>query len=211
MTVSIATANYLRNGKISHRWAFHVKCRDRDTGTIVPVNIWNSRFNATLTINGEQRTYIGGQSEFSLDNLRQRSGLYVIQRELTVSDNHPEVTRMVRTLDPRRAECELHIVFMHPGTNKIASIERRFRGFVNGTPIVTAARGGVSKVAIKMVSNTQTLTQTLAGKKSDESQKKRGGDRGRRYGSGAGVPPQWGAKSESNSQSTRSVWGILKQ
>ena len=66
---------------------------------------------------------------------------------------------------------------------------------INSVDFPTSEPGGAPECVLEVVSETRVLTRGLALKKSDESQRTRGGDRFRRYGDISGaVPVYWGEK-----------------
>ena len=71
---------------------------------------------------------------------------------------------------------------------------RVLTGFVDEVDLGTPAAGGTSSCVLGIATSARVLTQALALKKSDETQRLRSGDRFRRWGDVSGaVDVWWGA------------------
>jgi len=116
--------------------------------------------------------------------------------KISLSPISEAVRKAIREYDARLAPVEIHRGLLDLDTrNLIAPPRPRFVGEVNGAPIETPAAGGEGSVSLSVVSHTRALTKTNAAKKSDETQKLRGGDRFRRYSDVAGqIEFWWGEK-----------------
>jgi len=160
----------------------------------VSFGVWNGDDNATIEIGGIDRLYYGAQGHFVVDPIIYSSKLEVRTQNVTLSGISPEAETLVRGYDIKNAYTELHLALLDPQSFTLIDAERQFKGFVNGSPLTTPALGGGgSTIALQLASASRKLTQTLAVKKSDQSQRLRSAsDAFRRYGSiAAAVTTQW--------------------
>jgi hypothetical protein len=161
------------------RWLFRAWPKDRINGEEVDFGIWSGDHDATIA----GSNYIAARGAFVVDPIIYATGLNVRTQTLMLGGNTPETEQLVRGYDPSHARCEVHMALYNPTTLLLIGTQRMFRGQIDGDPVNTPAVNGEATVQINMTSAVRTLTQTLALKKSDESQKQRGGDRGRRWSS----------------------------
>lgn len=90
---------------------------------------------------------------------------------------------MVRGYDTTLAPIRLHAVMFDDTTGALLGSRRYWKGFIDSLTITTAPQdSGSSEIVARCVSSARLGTLTRAGKKSDESQRRRSGDRFRRYG-----------------------------
>lgn len=192
-----ATAAYLasRGGTIAHRLV-QIAARNIATGLVENIALWSGEYDLTVTIAGDLRTYVGAGTLLQTDAITAGPGLAVRVHQLRMAAVAPEVESLVKEYDTRFAPVEMHRAFFHPSTRALVSEPHRvFRGLINSIDFPTEAPGASPTCVIEMVSEARILTRTLALKKSDESQKKRGGDRFRRFGDvSAAVAVFWGEK-----------------
>lgn len=170
-------------GHFAPRWLLYVTSKARDTGASVPFGIWDGDDHQTFVVDGESRLYYGAQSAFSVGQIVYGTGLQVRTVSVSLSGVGAEGEQLVRGYDVRLAPAELHCAVLDPLSGSVADVKRAFVGTVNGASITTPAEGGQTMLELSLTSSLRSLTQTLAIKKSDQSQRLRGGDRGRRYSS----------------------------
>lgn len=99
----------------------------------------------------------------------------------------------------RVARVEMHRAFFDPATwNLVSTPVLMFAGRVDGASVDDAAAGGEGGLSLEAIGSAIDLSKTNPAMESDEQQKRRGGDRFRRWGdSAATVETWWGqAKAE---------------
>lgn len=101
---------------------------------------------------------------------------------------------MVYGANVRVARVELHRAYFDPETwNLVATPVLMFSGRVDGAGVDDAAAGGEGGLSLEAVGSAIDLTKTNPAMESDEQQKRRDGDRFRRYGdSAASIEIWWG-------------------
>lgn len=158
---------------------------DLDTVTIAVVD---GTTGATVS-----RDFVGDGSILSIDRIPLTSDLTVRTVKVTLSPIHETVEDMARGYDIRGARVELHRCLFNPQTGAVIGTALcHFVGKINKAPFSTAATGEESSLPIDVVSHTRKLTRTNPAKKSDETQRRRSGDRLRRYTGTANVKVWWG-------------------
>ncbi len=188
-----------RDGVVS-RWLLWVEARNGQTGATEALGLWTGDDNQTFTIDGQSRSYYGAGGLISLSDLVYEAGTNVRMQTVSLGPLTPEVEMLIRGYEPRLAPAEIHLAIFDPDTMQLLDTERRFKGWVDSAPINTPKLGGNAVCEVTLASSSRAGTQTLALKKSDQSQRLRGGDRFRRYADISGaVPVWWGEKKESTS------------
>ena len=169
-----------------------------DNGTVETIGFWTGEDSLQVVIDGEARTYLGAGRALVPDAIRATTGLVVRSWQVRLSGADGDVEDLVKGYNTRFAPIESHRAYFHPETRALVSEPvRKFRGFINGIEYPRASAGGVQVVTVDAVSETRALTRTLAAKKSDQSQRLRGGDAFRKYGDISGaVPVYWGERYE---------------
>lgn len=172
-----------------------ITARHRSTGNPESIGFWTGVDHEVFRIGGQDRSYIGAGAMLDAPDIEAAPGLEVRRHTITLSALDPGVEQAVRGYDPRHAPVELHRA-EYDGTGALlAAPERIFKGWIDGTPIMTPPIGGTATVALEIVSNSRMLTQYGGGTKSDAVQQQREGDRFRRYGSIAGEAQVfWGSE-----------------
>jgi hypothetical protein len=168
---------------------------------------WNDLDTVTIpVIDGAtgatvSRDFVGDGSILSMDKIPLTSDLTVRTVRVTLSQIHATVQDMARGWDIRGARVEIHRSLFNPQTGAvIGAAACHFVGKVNKAPISTPSVGQEGGITIDVVSQTRDLTRTNPAKKSDETQKRRSGDRGRRYIGTANVKIWWGEKRQRTSE-----------
>ena len=172
-----------------------IEAKNRTTGATEAQGFWNGDDNAEFVISGTTRPYFGAGALLGCDDLVIESGLKVRRFSVWLATAAPEVINAVMAYDVRLARAEVHRVLTDPLTHlPIAEPHRIWKGWVDGNPRVTPAKGlSGGKITLAIASAAMALTRTLSGKYSDEAMRLRGDDRLFRYADVSGkVPIYWG-------------------
>lgn len=170
-----------RSGVIA-RQLLWIVAKNRSTGLDEQFGLWNGEDNEIITIGGQARTYYGAGSSLVIPSILTEIGIQVRTLRVKLSPISPEVGTVLRTYDPRFAPVQVHRALYDLNTRNIVSEPKRvFKGFINKVDLPTPAVDGEAECTLSLVSTARVLTNKLALKKSDESQKLRAGDRIRRY------------------------------
>lgn len=179
-----ATVNALiGDGTLVARRLVWITARERATGNLASVGFWEGVDHATFTIDGSARSYLGAGAILDMQDLVYRAGLMIQPLELRVSPLHPAILLAIREYDARRAPIQIHRALFDATTRAlIAPPHRIIKGFVEDATIPTPPDGGdIGAVTLSLVPATYALTLPLPMYKSDATQRRRGGDRARRY------------------------------
>jgi hypothetical protein len=116
-----------------------------------------------------------------------------------ISDAAGRPMDMVYGNNVRVARVELHRGIFDPATwYLVAAPHIMFAGRVDGAAVNDAAAGGEGGLSLEAISSAIDLTRTNPAMESDEQQRRRDGDRFRRYGDTAGqVQTWWGQAQDS--------------
>ena len=149
-----------------------------------------------MTIDGMSRTYVAAGSLLSIEAFKSDSGLSIRSYDVGLSPINDAVATALRGFDARLAPVEVHRALYYPEDRTLVGAPHRiFKGHLDELTIPEAAPGSEVVASAKIVSVARILTRTVSLKKSDESQRRRGDDRFRRYGDISGVVPVvWGEK-----------------
>jgi hypothetical protein len=179
-----------REDKVCHV-LFWAEARNRSTGQIEPLGLWSGDDAQVFDVDGDLRTY-HGPAMLPLPPIEGGVGLEIRQLVIPVPHLTPEVETLLRQYDPKLARAEIHFAEFSPDTRDLLSLQRVFKGWINQTPINTAAEGGEGGGELILVSAARALTKTLALYRSDADQKKRNSaDRFREYSSTTGLKEVW--------------------
>ena len=171
-----------------------VKARNRATGTEEALGLWTGAEDMGFVIDGDTRTYSGAGAMLSAEPIIYAIGLDVRVQRFKLSGIDETVAQLVRGFDARLAPIEVHRALFDPNSGALIDApELRFRGVVDELPIHTPETGGEAYIDLVAASQSRDLTRTLSLRKSDESQRLRGGDRFRQYADVSGaVTTYWG-------------------
>lgn len=158
-----------------------VEARNRSTGLIETMGLWTGVDHQIFTIGGESRTYYGAGNVLDVPDIPSRMGVAIQTLTISVAFASPEVEMLLRGYDPRLCRAEIHRAEFDADEKLIATPERLFKGWINGAPSVTPAIGGAATASLELVSNARMLTRRGSATKSDQYQRRRSGDRFRRY------------------------------
>lgn len=159
---------------ISIRILFWIAGRNRSTGEIETIGIWNGLDTKQFAVNGQTRTYIGGGGFITMGDLKQEQGLNIQKLVANANPISPEFQDALREYNPRMARVEVHLAVADPETNNlVADPYRIFKGWIDTVSIKTPEKNDVGTATINMVSNARILTRKAAIKRSDENQRAR--------------------------------------
>lgn len=184
----------MARGGMYARVLLWVEAKNATTGAPEPQGIWNGEYDTTFVIGGVSRPYVGGGGLLSVEPLTFRVGLDTQFQRVTLSPLGPDVASLIRGLDVRLAPVEIHqAVYSVESGSLLGEPKRWFKGYLDSVQVSTPQVGGQAAVDLTLASQTRDLTRTLPIFKSDEGQKRRGGDRFRRYADVSGqVAVFWG-------------------
>lgn len=122
------------------------------------------------------RTFLGVGSALKVGAIPLTADIMVRTVEIELPAIDSVVAELVRGHDIRSAPLQIYRAYLDPDTRaQLAAAKPRFVGYVDGSPIVTPAAGGVGRVRIKCVSTTRELTRANPDVRSHESQLARTG------------------------------------
>lgn len=188
--------NFLSSGRpIMLRNFVWFDTRDMVTNAIESFGYWSGHMHRNFVVNSQSRLYYGALGQLDTPAVVQQSGTNIQTYQIGMSIPS-EVENMVRGQNMYSAPIEVHTGLFDPDTNSLVELASRFVGYVDDLDINTGPVNGVSSVTLTLVSKARNGTLTSNGKKSHESQKRRGGDTIRRWSSvGRVAADPWGAKS----------------
>lgn len=171
-----------------------------DIGEDVLVNIVNGETGAV-----ENYTFYGDNAPIKkMDPIPLKIGLDVDTTQVVLNHLHPVVQLLTRGHDIRNAKVQIHRGYLDPLSILLAANPRcRRLGQINTNPTRIPAVGGEGESTLRVVSHTRELTKVNTAKRSDETQRLRGGDRFRRYSGVAGkIEIFWGENKASEESSS---------
>lgn len=179
---------------VNARSLLWVSARNRTTGAVETIGLWNGDDDRIFVIGGVSRLYYRAMGVMAVAPIVSKAGLEVRNQRVTLSHLSPPVLQLMRGYDARLAPVEIHRALFGIHDNLLMEEPQRvFKGTVDKAPIPTPAKGGNAVIEMSLINATGILTRGLALKKSNESQKRRMDDRGRRYADVAGViETAWG-------------------
>lgn len=192
---SPATSAYLSSRTGYHAAALlWVSARNRTTNALETLGLWTGAEDLAFVIDGETRGYVGAGAMLSIDPIIYSVGLEVRMQRMRLSSIDAAVEQLVRGYDARLAPIEMHVArFDLSNGALIDTPELKLRGTVDEMPIHTPEQGGDGYIDMAIATQSRSLTRTLTVRKSDESQKLRGGDQFRKYADVSGkVTTYWG-------------------
>lgn len=196
-TFSAPELTYLQNRSgYKAKLLMWVRPRDPATNLRVTMGFWTGEQDATFTIDGSPRVYVGGGRLVGLDAVVMQAGLTVRMQRVTMQPLFAEVAQLLRVYNAWRAPVEIHRALFNTETDVlIAAPHRVWRGVLDAAPIATPEVGGDAASDLTLASATEALTRGLTLTSSDATQSLRGGDRFMRYADVTGqVDVFWGSK-----------------
>ena len=182
---------------VASRHMVHVIAKNRTTGALGALGLWQGDDHLTIAIGGINRTYYGAGTLIGVEPIRAGIGLEVRMLQLALSPLTPEVALMLRGYDARLAPAEIHRALLSLESGQlIAEPIRVFRGWVDEVKIRTGEVGGTNEATVTLASAARGLTRALTLTRSDaEMRRRNAGDRFREYTDVAGeVGVWWGEK-----------------
>jgi hypothetical protein len=170
--------------------------RNRSTGLPEPLGLWTGSDDRSFTIGGSPRTYVGAGGLMGVPPLVAQAGITVRMQRLSLSPLNETVTTLIRTYDARFAAIEIHRALFDPVTSLLVSEPHRvFKGLIDEVELSIDPDSGTARCEVTVASSARYLTRTLTLKRSDESQRRRLGDRFMRYADVSGeVDVYWGER-----------------
>lgn len=189
-----------------------ITARNRSTGEPEYLRLWSGWDTADMqvldpdTLLPASRTYHAGGGVIEWPAIPLESDLTIRTIRVRLSQINTQVLDAIQGYDAKHAPVEIHRGYLDPETMQpVAPAVPRFLGWVNGAPKRIPAAGGEGGIELSVVSHTRSLTRLNPLKRSDEFQRRRAGDRFRRYTDVAGgwlANVHWGeAKAASSSTS----------
>ena len=200
MALNTNATALLSSGTFASRWLMWVEARNRSSGAVEALGLWTGDDNRLLRIGGQNRLHYGAGGMIALEDPVQQAGSDVRMHKVALGPLTPQVEQLLRGYEPRLAPAELHLAIFHPDTMALVDADRKIKGWIDSVTITAPELGGEAACEVVIASSARAGTQTLPLKKSDQSQRRRGGDRFRRYGDiSNAVPVWWGDKKEKSS------------
>lgn len=180
---------------VAPRWCVWVTAAPIAGGAAQGFGFWTGDDHAVLTVEGEARTYFGAQGAMAIGEIVYEPGTAIGSQGITLGLS-PEGVTLARGYNLAGAPIELHCALYDPAAVALLGIRRYFRGFIEEAPLDTPPPGEVAVLPIRAVSAARRGTMTVAGRKSDASQRLRlSTDRFREFGDlGETVSDPWGAR-----------------
>lgn len=151
-----------------------IQAKNRVTGEIETIGIWNGDDVRSFVINGDARTYIGAGQFIVFDDFKQEQGLNIHRLVAHSNSITPEMELVIRGYDTRLARVEVHLAFYDPETDNMLDVPfRYFKGWIDTLPVKTGAKGGSGSATLNMVGHSRVLTRLNPAKRSHENQKQR--------------------------------------
>ena len=180
-------------------WA---QARNRISGAVETLGLWTGAQDRSFTIGGDARAYVGAGGLAGVPPITMQAGLAVRMQQLRLAPVTPEVVQLIRGYDARHAPVEVHVAFFDPRTRVLVEEPTRvFKGYIDEISITEGASGGESSCEATLASSARALTRSPPLRRSDEVQKRKGGDRFRRHADVSGaVDVWWGQQRQSARQ-----------
>jgi hypothetical protein len=165
------------------RWMLYVRALETDR-TSAPLGIWSGEDDLQVSLEGIDRLYRSGADGMIPDEIVYEKGTNIRNYRVNLNGLNETALELVMGRIIRGRDAELHLAFMDPLSGlMIGAPERMVKGSVNRAPVNIGPMNGASTIQVEIVSSMRMLTKPLGLKKSDQSQKLRGGDRFYKYGS----------------------------
>lgn len=169
-----------------------VEARNRTSGLVETLGLWTGAQDRTFTISGQPRTYVGAGGLAGVPPITMQAGLAVRMQQLRLAPVTAEVVQLIRGYDARHAPVEVHVAFFEPRTRALIEEPTRvFKGYIDAINISEGVSGGESSCEVTVASSARALTRTLPLRRSDEVQKRKAGDRFRKYADISGSVDVW--------------------
>lgn len=155
-----------RRGTVA-RFLVWINARRRNDNVIESIGLWTGDDDQAFVIDGQSRSYLGGQHILSVPPIVGNIGLDVRMLEIALATT-PAVEQAVRGYDPGLQRIEVHRALFNLDTrNLVAPPARVFLGTVDETPIESAEVGGTGSIRLVCASLARNLTRTVPLKRSN--------------------------------------------
>lgn len=169
-----------------------VESKDRTTSAITGIGFWAGEDDESISvpINDvyEPRFFRAGQL-MSIGAVRHESGMVIRPVSIALIAGDDNITNTVRIRDIQGGRIWVWKRTIDQLSRKEIGVELWFRGYVNRAPITMS---GEYTVELQIVSDLRRATIKSSARKSDAAQKRRNGDRFRRYKAVAARSVPWG-------------------
>lgn len=170
-----------------------IEGKNRETGATEAIGFWNGLDTVDAQVINPNtglpvtRTFNAAGALLDVPAIPMTSDLTARTIRIKLSQINDAVQNAVRGYDIRHARVEIFRGLLNVETMlPVGPALPRFVGWVNGAPITTPAVGEEGSISLDCVSYTRLLTKTNPLRRSDEQQRRRSGDRFRRYTDVAG-------------------------
>ena len=165
-------SDHLTAGKaVQQHWLLWLRCRNRDTGLVETIGLWDGPEDRVFGIGGTNYTYFGAGALLEVPQITRRKGVADHRHTVTLSGLSPAVRQALETYDPNRAEVVLHRAWFDPLTGRlIAEPLVELTGRVDAPTFRRSGDGEAWRVQLKVASLMQRLTVSLPIKKSHATQ-----------------------------------------
>ena len=172
-------------GKIFEVPMLYVEARNRATNTVDGIGFWAGPDHQSIAVmdlfTGVVQTRKFYMGLYRVSNVRYQRGLDIRPISVQLSSIPPAALKAFREYDTRWAKVHAYKRIYNRDTMEPVAVETWFPGYIEGNPISRPATGDEGSLTVKVVSTVATLSVTSPIKKSDAVQRKRNGDRIRRY------------------------------
>ena len=173
---------------------------DRDTGEPRGIGLWRGEDTEVITVT-DMWTHVASPRTFynaglsTIGSVSHEQGLNIRPVSIKLSAISDAALAAIRQYEARGVPVQGFKRCYDPDTYQPVAVEPWFKGYLNKAPSVRPAPGGEPTLTLEVVSTALLLTISSAATKSDVAQRRRNGDRIRRYKNVAGtwdVP--WGSR-----------------
>jgi len=178
--------------------AVWITARNRATGAAETLGLWSGDDHATLSIDGEVRTYLGAGELLDAAALIYEPGAEVRRWRVQFSGASPALRAAWQTYDAHKAPVVAHQILRRARTHALVGTPRRLiEGEIEDIDAGRPAQGEAHVVTVIVASKQRRMHIPLPALKSDAQQSLRllpGGapDRLRRHAGATGLKPvQW--------------------
>lgn len=179
-SLDAATLAALAGRVVMLRHYLTVTAYDRDSGSPSTYRFWTGAGDVShdivdaLTGATSAQTFRGGNRIVEIGPIVLANDLSIRPVEISLDILDATVADLVRAKDPRQGPVQIHRGVFAPDSNRpVAAARALFAGFVDKTPIETAAVGGESRVTLVCVPHIREMTRASTEKRSNNDQKDR--------------------------------------
>lgn len=170
-----------------------ITAKNRETGNPESLGLWSGWDTVEAQVLDVDtrlpltRTYHAGGGVLEWPAIPLESDLTIRTIRIRLSQINTAVLDAIVGYDAKHAPVEIHRAYLDPDTIlPVAPAVPRFVGWINAAPKRIPAVGGEGGIELSIVSHARALTKVNPLKRSDEQQRRRSGDRFRRYTDVAG-------------------------